>query len=179
MLLAIAYLLLAVRRNIWCWAAAFVSTVIYTGVFARASLYMDSALQVFYALMAIYGWSQWRQHADASQDLGISTRSLRWHAGVIITVLALGAVSGAWLKVNTSAAFPYIDSLTTWASVVATWMVARKVLENWLYWIVIDSVSIALYLNRELYLTAILFVFYTVIAVVGWQSWRRAQQEQS
>lgn len=178
MILAIAYLLLAVRQNIWCWAAAFVSTVIYTFVFAGAGLYMDSGLQVFYALMAIYGWSQWRSHGDASADLRISTRSLQWHGVVIVAVLLLSAISGYWLANHTAAAFPYLDSFTTWASVITTWMVARKVLENWLYWIVIDSVSLLLYINRELLLTVVLFALYIVIAVLGWRSWSKAFEEQ-
>lgn len=174
MVLAIAYLLLAVRQNIWCWAAAFVSTVIYTFVFAGVGLYMDSGLQVFYALMAIYGWSQWHSHGNGGDALQISTRSLRWHGTVIVSVLLLSAISGYWLDNYTAAAYPYLDSLTTWASVITTWMVARKVLENWLYWIVIDGVSLVLYVDRELFLTVVLFVLYIVIAVVGWRSWSRA-----
>lgn len=172
MLLALAYLLLAVRENIWCWAAAFISTLIYTGVFLKSQLYMDSALQIFYALMAIYGWSQWRHRENPEQELRISTRSLRWH-GLVITVVVVASLgSGALLDSYTNAAFPYLDSLTTWASVIATWMVARKVLENWIYWIVIDSLSVYLYVNRGLYLTVILFLLYVMIAFIGWHSWK-------
>lgn len=171
MLLAVVYLLLAVRQNIWCWYAAFVSTVIYTAVFLQARLYMDSALQVFYALMAVYGWSQWRHHRDPGKDLRISTRSPAWHGVVLGFVILLSLGSGALLDSYTNAAFPYLDSLTTWSSVVATWMVARKVLENWAWWIVIDSASIYLYLERGLYLTVILFILYILIALVGWRVW--------
>lgn len=178
MVLAIAYLLLAVRQNIWCWAAAFVSTVIYTFIFAGAGLYMDSGLQVFYALMAIYGWSQWRAHANPGSDLQISTRPWRWHASVIVAVLLMSAASGYWLASRTEAAFPYLDSFTTWASVITTWMVARKVLENWVYWIVIDTVSLALYINRGLLLTVVLFALYIVIAFAGWRSWTRSFKAQ-
>lgn len=176
MLLAIAYLLLAVRQNIWCWAAAILSTMIYTGVFLSARLYMDSALQVFYAIMAVYGWSQWRQHGDPDSNLHISTRAPRWHVIAIGVALFLSLVSGALLDRYTNAAFPYLDSLTTWTSMLATWMVARKVLENWWYWVVIDSVSIYLYLQRGLYLTVILFVLYVAIAFAGLHAWKKDYQ---
>ncbi len=174
MALSVAYLLLAVRQNIWCWAAAFVSTAIYTVVFYEAHLYMDSALQVFYLLMAVYGWTQWRHHDGSVPDLTISMRPAHWHVIVILSVLAASMISGRLLDAYTEAAFPYLDSLTTWASVVTTWMVARKVLENWLYWIAVDSLSVYLYISRSLYLTVLLFVLYVLIAIAGWRQWRRA-----
>ncbi len=173
MLLSIAYLLLAVRQNIWCWAAAFVSTAIYTAVFLQVRLYMDSGLQIFYAGMAIYGWSQWRHHGDPERDLLISRRSLSWHAVVIAAVTVISLISGYLLDMHSQAAFPYLDSFTTWASVVTTWMVARKILENWLYWIAIDSISVYLYVNRDLYFTVILFLLYVVIAFAGWHKWKK------
>ena len=87
--------------------------------------------------------------------------------------LLLSLVNGYWLSHHTSAAWPYVDSFMTWASVITTWMVARKILENWIYWMVIDSLSIPLYINRGLYLTAILFVGYVIIVVFGYLGWRR------
>ena len=172
MILALAYLLLAVRQIIWCWLAAFVSTLIYSGVFLQAQLYMDAALQVFYALMAIYGWSQWRHGGHADSALRISKRPMRWHGITLAVIVLISLVSGFLLSRYTNAAFPYLDSFTTWASVIATWMVARKVLENWIYWIAIDSVSVYLYVHRGLYLTVILFILYVMIAVAGWQTWK-------
>ncbi len=173
MVLSVAYLVLAVRQSIWCWAAAFISTAIYTWVFMEARLYMDSGLQLFYMLMAIYGWSQWRHHEGGKQDLEITARPVVWHATAVAVVLATSLLSGFLLDRYTAAAFPFLDSLTTWASVFATWMVARKVLENWAYWIAIDSLSVYLYFSRELYLTVFLFVIYVLIAVVGWRKWRK------
>jgi nicotinamide mononucleotide transporter len=172
MILALAYLLLAVRQIIWCWLAAFVSTLIYSGVFLQAQLFMDAALQVFYALMAIYGWSQWRHGGHADSALRISKRPMQWHGITLAVIVLTSLVSGFLLSRYTNAAFPYLDSFTTWASVIATWMVARKVLENWIYWIAIDSVSVYLYVHRGLYLTVILFILYVMIAVAGWQIWK-------
>ncbi len=169
--LAIAYLLLAAREHIACWACALASTVIYTALFWNVSLLMESALNVYYIAMALYGWWAWR--GGARGDLAISTWPLRRHVLVIGAVLLLAALSGTLLSAYTSAAWPYLDSFTTWGAVVTTFMVARKVLENWIYWFVIDGISIPLYLDRGLHLTALLFAAYLVIVVVGFVTWQR------
>ena len=171
-LLAIAYLVLAIRQNIWCWAAAAASTMIYLFIMYEAALYMESALQVFYLAMAAYGWQQWQKHADAAQDLQVSTWPLRYHLIAVGTVIALVFISGNLLSKYSLAALPHLDSLTTWGAVVATFMVTRKILENWLYWFVIDAVSVGLFMSRGLYLTALLFVVYLVLIVIGYRSWR-------
>ena len=170
--LAVAYLVLAIRQNILCWAAALVSSALYTVVFFTARLYMESVLQIFYAGMAVYGWYQWRFAGDHGAGVRVHTWMLRRHALVIGAITAAALLSG-WGMSHTDAAFPYADAFTTVAAVVATFMVARKVLENWVYWFVIDSISIYLYVARELYLTAALFLFYLVLIVVGFRSWRR------
>jgi nicotinamide mononucleotide transporter len=171
--LGIAYLLLAVRENLWCWYAAAASTAIFLFLFWDVSLLMESGLQAYYLVMAGYGWWQW-QHGDANhQPLQISRWSARQHLIAISLVLMAAAVSGGLLAMNTDAALPYLDSFTTWGAVLTTWMVARKILENWLYWLVIDAVSIGLYLERGLYLTALLFMLYIVIACYGFWQWRQ------
>ncbi|MFC6633720.1 nicotinamide riboside transporter PnuC [Microbulbifer taiwanensis] len=169
--LALAYLLLAMREKILCWYAAFASTAIYLFLFWDVSLVMESALQVFYLLMAVYGWWQWRHHRDRQRDLHIHRWPLRTHLIVFAGVGVLTALFGYVLDTNTDAALPYLDSFTTWGAVVTTYMVTRKVLENWLYWIVVDGVSIYLYLDRGLYLTALLFVLYVIIVIVGFFQW--------
>ena len=175
-LLAIGYLVLAVRENIWCWYCAFASTAIYTVLFWDVSLLMESALNVYYMGMAIFGWYQWtRGHAaSGGTDTGITIRSLtrNQHLIIIVAIGNLSLVSGYLLSQYSEAAWPYVDSFTTWASVVTTYLVAKKFLENWLYWIVIDTVSIPLYLDRGLPLTALLFAGYVVIAFAGYVSWK-------
>ena len=156
----------------WCWGAALGSTAIYLGIFLRAGLYMESALQLFYIAMAGYGWYCWRYGGTARGALPVTTWPWRAHLVAVIGVLAASAVSGWLLGRYTAAQLPYLDSFTTWASVLTTWMVARKLLENWIYWFVIDSVSIYLYLSRSLQLTALLFVVYLVIIVFGYVRWR-------
>lgn len=171
-ILAVLYLLLAVRENILCWAAAFFSTLGFLILFWQAKLYMESALQIYYLAMAVYGWRQWRGTAHiASPALSITRWTLSQHVRAIGLVCLLTFVSGYALSSMTDAQRPFLDSLTTWGGVVATFMVAQKILENWLYWLVIDSLSVVLYLDRELYVTALLFVVYLIIIGFGWSAW--------
>lgn len=170
--LAVAYLLLAMRESVLCWYAAFASTAIYTVIFWNVSLVMESALNVFYMAMAVYGWWEWKKGGSDHEGVPIHTWPLRYHLWTIAGVLITAVLAG-WLLTGTGAARPHVDSFTTVASVVTTFMVARKVLENWLYWIVIDAVSIWLYMDRGLQSTAALFAVYVVLAVVGYLSWRR------
>jgi len=172
-ILAIAYLLLAMRENIFCWHCALVSTAIYTVLFWNVSLLMDSGLNVYYMGMAVYGWWQWRRGGEQGKGVAVHRCPVSWHLLAISGIAIATLISGYFLSTRTGAAWPYADSFTTWASVFTTFLVARKVLENWLYWIVIDSVSIFLYIDRELYLTAILFTAYVLICVKGYFMWRQ------
>ena len=176
--LAVLYLVLAIRQNIWCWGAAFVSTLLYLYIMYEARLYMESALQLFYLAMAIYGWQQWRQSGPDGEPLKVSTWPWRYHLFAAGSIALLVFVSGELLSRYTGAALPHADSFTTWGAIIATFMVARKVLENWIYWFVIDAVSIGLYLGRDLYFTAALFAVYLVMIVIGYRSWRASMHEQ-
>ena len=177
--LAVLYLALAIRQNIWCWAAALVSTLLYLFIMFEARLYMESAWQVFYIAMAVYGWYQWRQPDDEGRELQVSSWPWRYHLVAAASIALLVFVSGELLSRYTGAALPHADSFTTWGAMVATFMVARKILENWIYWFLIDAVSIGLYLGRELYFTAGLFAVYLVMIVIGYRSWRASMQEQA
>ena len=170
---SIAYLLFALKENSLCWYCAFFSTAIYTWIFGDVHLYMESLLNAYYLVMAVYGWYQWRKGGENHQGIPISVWTLRQHGLAIVSVIVLSAISGYLLSNNTDAQLPYLDSFTTWGAVLTTVMVARKVLENWLYWIVIDAASIYLYLDRELYQTVGLFAVYVMLAVVGYLAWRK------
>ena len=176
--IGLAYLLLAVRRNLLCWLCAFISTSIYLVLFARASLYMQSVLQVFYLAMAVYGFIDWRKGRTSSGDVAI--RSWTWHQHLLASALVVvAAVINGWLLTrSTNAASPYVDSFVTWGSVITTWMVARRVIENWLYWIVVDAVAAWLYFSQGLLLTTLLFIIYLGIVVRGYFVWRSEQAAQ-
>ena len=173
MLLALAYLVLAIRESRACWWAAFASSLLYVAVLFRAHLYMESVLNVFYAGMAVYGWWQWRG-GRRGDGLRVSRWSLRNHLGGLVAVLAASLVTSRWLAANTAAAWPLAESLVPWSSVFATFLVARKVYENWHWWLVIDSVAAGLYFNRRLYATMLLFMIYLVLIVIGMRQWRRS-----
>jgi len=177
-LAAIAYLFLAIRQNIWCWLGAAISTAIYVYLFIVARLYMESALNLFYFAMAIYGWYVWYGGRSGDGELPVSVWPLRVHAIAILAIVAVSVANGYTLARFTNAAYPYIDSLTTWGAIWATFLVARKVLENWWYWLVIDIASIAIYWARDLQLTSILFVIYVFMIPFGMLAWRRSWREQ-
>jgi nicotinamide mononucleotide transporter len=173
--LSILYLVLAIRENLWCWPAAFVSSVITIAVMLGARLYSEAGLNVFYAAMAVYGWYQWRYGGarTGKTDLPISVWPHKTHALAIGGSLLLSAVLGWLMRRYTDAAFPYFDAFVTVSSIVTTYMVARKILENWLYWLVVDSLSAWLYWQRGLYLYVGLFALYLVLVVIGWFRWHR------
>jgi nicotinamide mononucleotide transporter len=174
---AILYLVLAVKENILCWGAAIISVLIFLFIFWEVKLYMQSGLQVYYLGMAVFGWYQWRFAKAGSDSLQVSMWSVQQHLVALTFIVLLTLISEYFLNSGTDARLPFLDSFTTWASVVTTYMVTRKVLENWIYWLVIDSLSIYLYIDRELYFTALLFVAYIVIVFFGWFSWLKSYQQ--
>ena len=176
---AIVYLLLAVRQDIRCWFAAILSSFLYFFIMFSAGLYMEAGLQIFYILMAVYGWSQWREESTANIKLSVKTWKPIKHLFSISLILVLAYVSGLILEKFTNAVFPFIDALTTWGAIVATYMVAKKLLENWIYWFVIDSISIFLFMSRGLVLTSILFFIYLIIIYFGYKAWARIKDNGS
>lgn len=170
--LAFGYLLLAVRQNAWCWVCAILSSAIFLVLFAQGGLVMQAVLQVFYIVMGVYGWWSWRRGGDTHATLAVTRWSAQRHALGIGALLALTLANG-WLVARAQGGWvPYVDAFVAWVSMLATWMVARKVLENWLYWIVVDTVAAALYWSQGFQATAVLFVVYVLIAVRGYFAWR-------
>ena len=176
-LFAIIYLLLAVKQDVRCWYAVILSSSLYFFIMLSAKLYMEAYLQIFYILMAVYGWLQWNKVNVNETKFIVRTWSIKQHVIVISMILMFAYISGSLLNIYTKAALPFIDAFTTWGAIVATYMVAKKLLENWIYWFVIDSISILLFLSRELYLTSILFFVYLIIIYFGYRSWTKIKNE--
>jgi nicotinamide mononucleotide transporter len=170
--LALAYLLLAARENPWCWLCAFISSALYVEILWDVSLLMESVLSIFYVVMAVVGWYEWKR--GGSSHKGVEIVSLKWwHHFVLLGItLLLAALNGWLLGLYTTAARPFVDSFVSWGSVITTILVVRKVLENWLYWLLVDGLSAYLYIDRGLYLTALLFGLYLIIVVFGYFRWR-------
>ncbi|WP_375153645.1 nicotinamide riboside transporter PnuC, partial [Arcobacter sp. CECT 8985] len=166
MFLSIIYLLLAIKQNLWCWVAAFFSTLIYSILFFDAALLMDSFLNFYYLIMAIYGWYSWKYSNGIKKDakLNISTFSFSRNIKDVILLSIISLVLGYYMKNYTTADYAYIDTFTTVFAIYSTYLLAKKVIQTWLYWIIIDAVSIYIYINKNFYLTALLFLKYTILA---------------
>jgi len=177
-ILALAYLLLAAKESNWCWYCALVSSALYVLIYWNAALLSDAVLSVFYVVMAVLGWYEWRY--GGKQHTGLVIVRLQWwqHFALFVLALVLAAAQGWAMQRWTSAAWPFVDAFIAWSSVITTFMVVRKVLENWLYWVVIDGLGVVVYFDRELYLTAGLFALYVVIVVFGYFKWLKLYRAQ-
>ena len=175
-LLAITYLLLAMRQDARCWIAWIISSLMYLFVMYSAGLYMEAGLQIFYLLMGFYGLYQWQYKLANNEALKIKVWPITTHMMCLTALFLLVITSGYILSNNTDAASPYIDAFTTWGAIIASYMVAKKILENWIYWFVIDFVSVFLFVSRELYPTALLFCLYLFLVIIGYRSWKNEWQ---
>jgi nicotinamide mononucleotide transporter len=177
--LAIAYLLLALKQNKLCWFAWIASSILYLYVMYQAGLYMELLLQVFYLCMGFYGLSQWSKTINNNQNTYVDLWSIGNHIFAISLVIVLSFLSGTLLSNFSNAALPFIDAFTTWGAILASYMVAKKILENWIYWFVIDFISVFIFASRGLYFTSALFVTYLVIIYFGYKSWSKIRLNQN
>ncbi len=168
---------LSVRQNIWSWPTAIVNVVLYTVVFYEAKLYADMGLQVIYAVLSVYGWYQWLYGGVGHTTLRVSRTSPR--LGALLTVIAAGssALLGVFLHRATDAALPFMDSFLSSTSLVAQWMMTKKLLENWLVWIGVDVLYVGMFIYKGLYLTAGLYAVFLALAVTGYLDWRRSMTD--
>lgn len=168
---------LSVRQNIWSWPTAIVNVVLYAVVFREAKLYADMGLQVIYAILSVYGWYQWLYGGAGHTTLRVSRTTPR--IGAVLTLIAAtsSALLGVLLHRATDAALPFMDSFLSSTSLVAQWMMTRKLLENWLVWIAVDVLYVGMFLFKGLYLTAGLYAVFLGLAVRGYLDWRRSMAD--
>ena len=167
---------LQIKQNVWYWLVSIIMVSMYIYIYIDARLYADMSLQVYYLIISFYGWYMWlygEKLNDHKTQLSVSTISQ--NLLVILTSISIVLFFIiAWILLHfTNSDLPYWDSFTTSLSFVATWMLARKKIENWLIWIVVDAVSVGIYLYKELYPTAVLFLFLTLLAFVGYSKWKK------
>ncbi len=174
-ILALAYLLLAMKQSSWCWGAAFISSGIYMVIFWDVRLYMEAVLSLYYVIMAVYGYWMWIRGGTRHHGVKVTSLPVIAHIAIIALTASAALIIGYFMANHTDAAFPYLDTMTTCFAMMTTYLVAKKILENWLYWIVIDSVSVYLYLSKGLALTSALFVLYIVISVRGFFEWKQSK----
>ena len=176
----LVYLWLEYRASIHLWIAGIIMPAIYLFVYYDAGLYADFGINVYYLLAAVYGWWVWKygHPKDSRSELPITSMPRRkWAKAALMYGVAQLVI--AWILVRfTDSNVPWCDAFTTALSIVAMWMLARKYLEQWLVWIVVDVVSVALYLYKDLFFTAGLYMLYAVIAVFGYWNWKRLMDEE-
>jgi nicotinamide mononucleotide transporter len=165
---------LSVRQNIWSWPTALVNVLLYVLVFRDAKLYADMGLQVVYFALSVYGWYEWRYGGEHRTHLKVSRVTARTAVALALLAIASVAVLGTFLARSTDAALPYIDSATTSTSLVAQWMMTRKVMENWMVWMAVDVVYVGMFIFKHLYLTAGLYAVFFALAAMGHREWKRS-----
>jgi nicotinamide mononucleotide transporter len=170
---AIIYVLLAAAENIWCWLFGIISSALSVYLCYSGQLFLESGLSIFYIVIGIYGWYQWRYGSDIKTELPVTSASLKKNLLYILIAILLWIPFGYIAQKFSTQAMPYLDAFITAFSIVATWMTAKKIIENWLYWIVIDALAILLYGFRSFYLIAFLYIIYTILAAAGYMSWRK------
>ncbi|HTH78743.1 MAG TPA: nicotinamide riboside transporter PnuC [Ramlibacter sp.] len=172
--LALAMVFCNIREIHWGWPLATVSSLLYFVLFWQSRLYGDASLQVFFAVMGLWGWLQWlRGHREDGSALHVARLRPRGLALTLVASALLWPATGWFLKTYTDTDVPWWDAFTTALSIVGTFLVARKFIENWIVWIVVNVVSVGLFAYKGLWLTLGLYVVFIVLSFVGWREWKR------
>ena len=171
---SLLYLYFSIRQNILLWPMGIISALLYMVVFFRSKFYADMSLNAYYFFISIYGWIVWKQgRSEHGGKMPIKRLSARLAMILVLITAVVFLLTGMILLRYTDSPIPFWDAFTTAVSFTATWMLARKILEHWILWIVVDSVSMGLYLYRGLYPTLVLFAIYTTMAVIGYIAWKK------
>ena len=168
---------LSARENIWSWPTAIVNVGLYIVVFRRTGLYSDMGLQVVYLVLSIYGWYQWLYGGTARTQLAVSrARAREWFVVTPVAII-FWILLARYTATLPGVALPYLDSGLTTLSLVAQWMMTRKILENWLLWIIADIVYVPMYVYKKLPVTAALYAVFLALAVLGLRAWWRSYHD--
>lgn len=178
-ILGTIYIFFSIRQNIFTWPVGLISSFLYVIVFFNAKLYADMGLQVYYVAISLYGWYFWLQGKKPDNKNQVPVRITTVKLRYILTAAAIILYVGIFfiLKNFTDSDVPYMDSLTTALSIIATWMLAKKYIGHWLIWIFVDAVSAGLYIYKGLWPTVILFLIYTFMAIFGYIEWKKDIKE--
>ena len=160
------------RKQLHGWTLGFIGSIIYTAIFFVSGLYAESVLQIFYAFMGVYGWLKWKNETSPDET-SVKRMPLRTFLISALTTSALSLLAGAFLDRFSDSTVPYLDASLAAAGLVITLLMAQRFVENWLAWIVVDLVSATLYFYRELHITAVVYLFFTAMAVYGYFHWKR------
>jgi nicotinamide mononucleotide transporter len=170
-LLGVVYVLLASKGNKWCWPAGIAGSALYISINVTHHLFQDAILQVYYVLAGFYGWWKWTRK-DRHEEQNIISYTLTQNLPLIAGGALLVPVFG-YLFAQFGNALSYFDAAVTVFSFIATWMTAKKILQNWIFWIVIDALAAAMYAIKGLYPTTGLYVFYCIVCMYGYLEWQK------
>ncbi len=172
-ILGLGYVFLSVRQNLLTWPLGILSSLAYVYVFSQSKFYAGMGLQGYYVMISIYGWIHWKRGEEQPSG-GLKVSHITTGTAAIAFLAAGTLCAGMYwaLRTWTDSPVPFADAFTTSLGVVATWMMARKILENWIVWLVSDSVAILLYGSRELWPTAFLYLVYWSMAIAGYRQWK-------
>ena len=177
-IIGLIYLWLEYRASIYLWIAGIVMPAVYVFVYYEAGLYADFGINIYYLLAAAYGWAVWKhgKHKERNTELPISTLPLKY-LPTLAVVLVVAFVAIAWVLIRfTDSTVPWLDSFTTALSIIGMWMLARKYVEQWWAWILVDVVCCGLYIYKDLYFTSVLYGLYAIIAIFGYFKWKRMME---
>jgi len=174
----IACVYLAARQNIWNWLAGIIAVLAYMVVFFQSGLFGDAYLQIYFLGTGVYGWYFWLRKKDRQEKPVISLNG-KEYAVVILATLALSALLGLYLQYFTSSTVPYIDGFCTSVSFIAQLLMTRKILQNWALWVFVDICYVPLYIYKNLYVTAVLYVILLVLATMGYAGWYKEYKARS
>ncbi|MFB3387115.1 nicotinamide riboside transporter PnuC [Flavobacterium sp. LAR06] len=165
-----------IRQNIWCWYFGLLQVTLYCFVFYTSKLYSDMILHVIYIFLQFYGWYNWKYGGSNKSTLRVTllTHTMFWIGLTVLVTALLGYV----MQTKTDASFPYEDAFITVASLVAQYLMIKKILQSWLFWIIVDVVAITIYAYKDLYFTTVLYVLFLVMAVMGYLEWKKAYNEE-
>lgn len=172
--LALQMVVLNMRVNALAWPLAIVSSLLYCAVFWNSRLYGDAGLQIFFAVVALWGWWQWRRGTQADgSELRVRTLPAGARVWLLVALGMAWPATGWFLKHYTDTDVPWWDAFPTAASLIGQWLLGRQYVENWLAWIVVNVVSVGLFVYKGLWLTTLLYSLFIVLSLLGWRAWQR------
>jgi nicotinamide mononucleotide transporter len=164
---------LTVKENIYCWPTGLIQVILYIFIFYHVQLYSDLILQIIYVIMQIYGWYHWLHGGKNKTELSVSRLKYTELYGWIFSGIIISGIWGYLMRTYTNAAAPYCDAFIAAMSLIAQWLMARKKLESWFFWIAIDVMAVGVYFYKQLYMTTGLYFVFFILAITGFIEWRK------
>jgi nicotinamide mononucleotide transporter len=175
--LGLLYLWLEYKANIWLWVVGAIMPVVHGVLYLQSGIYADAAMQLYYVLAGVYGLVVWRRKPKSGVELPIRHTPIRWIPALVAAYAVLHVALYFLLTEYTDSRVPLLDSMSTALCIVAMWMLSRKLVEQWLVWLVVDMISVGLYIYKDIHITGLLYALYCILAIAGYLRWRRIARQ--